>query len=220
MPAFGTEGHVYVKVCGVTTVDDAVRVADAGADAIGLNFWPKSPRRTDAPTARAIVDAVGDRVECVAIFVDADEALVRDVRAQTGIRWAQLHGAESPAFVERLGPEAYKGVAVPDDAMLADALAFPGARLLVDAHVPGMPGGTGVHANWSLARRAAAARPVLLAGGLRSENVRAALDAVRPAGVDVASGVEIRPGIKDSAKVRAFVEAVRTWALPSGPRAR
>lgn len=190
-------------------MDDAVACVDAGADAIGLNFWASSKRRCELDVASRIADAVGDRARIVAVFVDASLAEIERVRAETGIEWAQLHGSEPASLLEALGPRAYKAVHPTDESGLRDALAQPGEELLVDASVPGMPGGTGQTCDWGLAGRIARVRLVWLAGGLRPDNVADAIRAVSPYGVDVASGVEERPGVKDHALVRAFVRAAR-----------
>lgn len=198
-----------VKICGITTVEDAVACVDCGADALGLNFWAGSPRRCTDATARAIVDAVGDRARLVAVLVDADDATVARVREELGIRWLQLHGDEPRERVEALGPEAFKAVHVASPAELDRAREMPGAEILVDARVPGAPGGTGVTCDWTLAAALAAERDLWLAGGLRVSNVAEAVTVVGPAGVDVASGVERSPGVKDLTAVAAFVAAAR-----------
>lgn len=197
------------KICGITTVEDALACADAGASALGLNFWPRSVRRCELEVARAIVDAVGDRARIVAVFVDAERDAIERVLGETGIEWVQLHGDEPPELVRALLPHAYKAVHLVDDTSVAEALRMPGDELLVDASVPGMPGGTGRTCDWSRAARLARERRVWLAGGLTPENVADAIARVVPFGVDVASGVERAPGVKDHARVRAFVDAVR-----------
>ncbi len=198
-----------VKICGVTHVADALRCADAGADAIGLNFWPESKRRCDPIEAARIVDAVGERARIVAVFVDADLHTIEQVRSSTGISWVQLHGREEPALLAALLPNAYKAVHPIDDASATAALRYLGDELLVDASVPGMPGGTGVRCDWSVAERLARERNVWLAGGLVPDNVAEAIARVRPYGVDVASGVERAPGVKDPLLVERFVRAAR-----------
>jgi phosphoribosylanthranilate isomerase len=198
-----------VKICGVTSVDDALGCVEAGADAIGLNFWPKSVRRCDEAEARRIVAAVGDRARVVAVVVDAGRETMRRLRDEVGVRWLQLHGDETPEQLAEWLPEAYKAVRPASAADLSAARAYGGEELLVDARVAGAPGGTGVRADWSLAAELARERSVWLAGGLSAENVAEAVAAVRPYGVDVASGVESEPGRKDLEKVRAFVEAAR-----------
>lgn len=195
-----------IKVCGITTLDDALACVQAGADALGLNFWPKSQRRVSLEVAAQIAAAVDVRL--VAVVVDASEAELVRIRA-AGVPWIQLHGAEPRAALEALLPQAYKALHVETDADVADALSWPGEELLVDARTAELPGGTGRQADWALAREVALRRPTWLAGGLRPDNVVAAVEAVRPMGVDVASGVESSPGRKDLAKVEAFVRACR-----------
>jgi phosphoribosylanthranilate isomerase len=200
---------VEVKICGLTTRDDAVRCASLGADAIGLNFWPQSPRHTDIETAQSIVEALGDRVETVGVFVDFDLSQIREILQKTGISWAQMHGDEPPELVAALLPQAYKAIGVKDGSAIALARRYPGEHLLLDASVPGMPGGTGRTFDWSVASEVAKERKLTLAGGLTPENVAEAVHIVRPFRVDVASGVESAPGRKDPEKVAAFIEAAK-----------
>lgn len=200
---------VRVKICGVTSLSDAVACVELGADLLGLNFWPGSRRRCAEDVARDVVREVGGCAEVVGVFVDAPVDEVRRVREATGIRWVQLHGDEPPGAVEALGPEAYKALRVGGEPVGATAARYPGERLLLDASVPGMIGGTGRTFDWSLAQALAQGRDLLLAGGLVPENVAEAVRAVRPWAVDVASGVERAPGQKDLARVKAFVDAAR-----------
>jgi phosphoribosylanthranilate isomerase len=200
---------VEVKICGLTTRDDAVRCASLGADAIGLNFWRQSPRHTDIDTAQRIVEALGDRVETVGVFVDFDLSQIREILQKTGISWAQMHGDEPPELVAALLPQAYKAIGVKDGSAIELARRYPGEHLLLDASVPGMPGGTGRTFDWSIASEVAKERKLTLAGGLTPENVAEAVRIVRPFRVDVASGVESAPGRKDPEKVAAFIEAAK-----------
>lgn len=199
-----------VKICGLTTLDDAVRCVTLGADAIGLNFWLGSPRHTSIDTARRIVDAVGDRAEMVGVFVDFDLSQIREVLHNTGIPWAQLHGDETPELVDALLPRAYKAVGVKDGSAVELARRYPGEHLLLDASVPGMPGGTGRTFDWAIAAEVAKERKLTLAGGLTPDNVAEAVRTVRPFRVDVASGVESAPGRKDPGLVAAFIEAAKS----------
>lgn len=201
---------VEVKVCGITTVNDAARCLELGVDAIGLNFWSKSPRSTNRKTACDIVRAVDGQVQTVAVFVDASLAEVTEILEETGIEWAQLHGSESPQTVEALLPHAYKAIGVKDGSAVELARRYPGEHLLLDASVPGMPGGTGRTFDWTIAEAIARERTLTLAGGLTPKNVAEAIRTVRPFRVDVASGVESSPGRKDAELVRAFVEAARS----------
>lgn len=199
-----------VKVCGVTTVEDARMCLAAGVDAIGLNFWPGTPRRVGLREAEAIVAAVGDALEVVGVFVDEVPETIARLQRRLGLRWVQLHGDESPDDVRRLLPHAYKAVGVASAADVDAALRFPGERLLLDARVPSaMPGGTGHRFDWELARGLASRRTLMLAGGIHPGNVAEAIARVRPAWIDVASGVERAPGVKDPRAVEALVAAAR-----------
>lgn len=203
-------GMVEVKICGLTTADDALRCTELGADAIGLNFWSGSPRCTDVETARAIVEAVGGQAQVVGVFVDHTLEQVQEILRETGIGWAQLHGDEPPELVTALLPHAYKAIGVQDGSAVEQARRYPGEHLLLDASVPGMPGGTGRTFDWSIAAEVARERKLTLAGGLTPDNVAEAIRVVRPFRVDVASGVESEPGRKDPELVRAFIEAARS----------
>jgi phosphoribosylanthranilate isomerase len=199
-----------VKICGLTTVADTLRCIEAGADAIGLNFWPQSPRSIDLATARTIVEAAGDRVQLVGVFVDFSVAQIREILMETGIEWAQLHGQETPQQVAELLPRAYKAIGVKDRCTIALARTYPGEHLLLDASVPGLPGGTGRTFDWAVAAEVARERKLTLAGGLEPSNVAEAIEMVNPFRVDVASGVESEPGKKDPDLVRSFIEAAKT----------
>jgi phosphoribosylanthranilate isomerase len=204
-----------VKICGVTTPDDAAQAAAAGADAIGINFWPRSKRFVAPSGARAIVDAIPAGVLKVGVFVDAPAAEVQARLDELGLDRAQLHGDETPAAFGALEPaRLIRVVRVRDAGSFATADDWRPGLWLYDAWVEGF-GGAGVTAPWSLIQ-AQARRPFLLAGGLTPENVAAAISAVRPDGVDVASGVELRPGRKDPAKVEAFISAARAAAGARG----
>jgi len=198
-----------VKICGLTTVDDALRCIEAGADSIGLNFWPASPRCVDARMARAIVETGGDHVQMVGVFVDFSREQVREILRETGIGWAQLHGAEPPELLAALLPNAYKAISVKDGSAIVLARSYPGGHILLDASVPGMPGGTGRTFDWAIAAEVAKERKLTLAGGLTPDNVAEAVRAVKPFRVDVASGVESKPGRKDPNLVKRFIDAAK-----------
>lgn len=198
-----------VKICGVTTLADAVLCADAGAWAVGLNFWPGTRRRVEEDVARLIVAEIGTRVRVVGVFVDAGVAEVERVRGSVGLRWIQLHGSESEAELAALSPNAYKAYRVSDSTAIDLASRSRGELVLLDASVPGQVGGTGKAFDWDLAVGLAREREIILAGGLDSHNVAEAIERVGPYAVDVASGVESEPGKKDASLVRAFVTAAR-----------
>lgn len=202
---------ISVKVCGVTRADDARACTDAGVDRIGVNLVPSSPRLVDVATAREIVRAVGDRAEVFVVVADLPPSAARALLASTGAAWLQLHGAEPDQTVKELGPRVVKAIRLGDAADVTRAISAPGELVLVDAKVAGVLGGTGVLAPLELAARVARARPTILAGGLTPTNVGAAIEVVRPAGVDVASGVERvgEPRRKSADAVARFVAAVR-----------
>jgi len=198
---------VFVKICGITDPADAQAAADAGADAVGLNFTT-SRRRVTVEQARAIVGALPDHVLAVGVFRDhlADEVI--DIVAEAGLGAAQLHGSESVATSRRVHaavPVLYRAMSASDPA-LAEIDAHGADVVLLDAPVPG----GGVPFDWTLVGDLTARHRVLLAGGLRPENVADAVAAVRPWGVDVASGVEREPGRKDHDAMRRFIDAART----------
>jgi phosphoribosylanthranilate isomerase len=201
---------LWIKICGITNVEDAFVAVAAGADALGVNFVKASKRCVDIETGRAIRDAVGSRVEVVAVVAARSLDELDELRERTHIDWLQLHGNEDASLVESALPNAYKAVGIATAADVAFARRLPGERLLVDAKVEGELGGTGRSFDWTLVRELAVERPVVLAGGLRPENVAEAVRVVRPFGVDVASGVESDdPRSKDPERVRAFVRAAR-----------
>ncbi|MDB4989674.1 MAG: Phosphoribosylanthranilate isomerase [Myxococcaceae bacterium] len=200
---------VRVKVCGVTSLEDARACVAAGVDAIGLNFWPRSVRRCDERVAREIVTALHGQSLFVGVFVDQSAEDIERLVAEVGLDCVQLHGEESPTFVQRFLPHAYKALRVRGQEVLELTRSYPGKYVLLDAYVAGMPGGTGAVFDWQLAKRVALERKLTLAGGLTPDNVAAAVSAVRPWCVDTASGVESAPGVKDHALIRAFVERAR-----------
>ncbi|MEL6338414.1 MAG: phosphoribosylanthranilate isomerase [Myxococcota bacterium] len=194
----------YIKICGVRSTTDLEWVIEAGASAVGLNVWPSSPRALPENEAAVLIAQARGRIETVLVVVDHPEP--ERLRVRLGADWVQLHGDEAPGTV---GARSYKAVGVADKADLKRALSFPGERLLVDAKDPIRRGGTGRRVNASIVDAIAQKRPMILAGGLRPENVAEAIAEVKPWGVDTASGVERSPGIKDQEKVRAFVRAAR-----------
>jgi phosphoribosylanthranilate isomerase len=198
-----------VKICGVTSEGQAVACVDAGADAIGVNFIASSARRVDARTAEAIVRAVGERALVVGVVANETVEAMRALRDATGLGCLQLHGDERAEDVLAVLPHAYKAIRVAGARDVDGARGMPGDYVMVDAKVDGALGGTGHAFDWSLVVELARTRRLVLAGGLTPGNVADAIRRVRPWSVDVASGVESAPGVKDLAKVRAFVDAVR-----------
>ena len=199
---------VFVKICGVTSLDDALACVDAGADAIGFNFWPQSKRHIAVERAAAIAKRLPPELRTVGVFVDPAEDEVHRAFASGAIDLVQLHGDETPDFCARFAGRYIKALRLRDAASLDHMAEYKCDFVLVDADSAGY-GGSGQRADVALATRAAAARRVILAGGLLPENVAEAIAAVRPYGVDVAGGVEREPGVKDWMKVAAFVKEAK-----------
>ncbi len=210
---------MQVKICGITRLDDALAAIEAGADMLGFNFYPPSPRYIEPAACASLVAALrgrGAQAVLVGVFVNTPPAEVAAILDQCSLDLAQLSGDEPPEDLAGLGERAFKAIR-PRDAAHAAELAAVYARyarraapptLLADASSgTGRFGGAGQTGNWEAATLLAARGPILLAGGLRPDNVAAAVAAVQPWGVDVASGVEASPGRKDGARMRAFVRA-------------
>jgi phosphoribosylanthranilate isomerase len=198
-----------VKICGITRPEDALEAVRLGADAIGLVFYPRSPRAVTPAQAARLVAALPPFVTAVGLFVDPTEAEVRAVLEAVPLDLLQFHGAETPEFCDRFGRRHIKAVRMrPGVDLHAEAARFAAADgLLLDAYRPGVPGGTGECFDWA-AIPADLRAPVVLAGGLDADNVADAIRAVRPFAVDVSSGVEADKGIKDAAMLAAFLRGV------------
>lgn len=198
-----------VKFCGMTRREDAVAAADLGVDAVGFVFWPGSPRVVTPENARKIAQALPPWVWRVGVFVNSAPSEVRAIVAAVGLDVVQLHGDETLEVARTLGGRILKAIGSRTEDLVTAAEAWPvDVLLLVDAVDPVRRGGTGELSDWDAARSLADRRPIVLAGGLTQDNVASAIAAVRPYGVDVASGVESRPGVKDHGRMRAFVQAV------------
>lgn len=202
-----------VKICGVTRPEDARLAVQLGAFAVGMIFWPGSPRCIDADIARTIVDVLPNDVEAVGVFVDQSAADVLEIARAAGLSAVQLHGEEDVENVDDYQVEGcmvMKAVALGDASDVERATALPASILpVLDAYDPVRRGGTGRPIDWALAARVGANRPVVLSGGLHAGNVVEAVRIVRPYAIDVSSGVEQAPGRKDPAKLRALFAAVR-----------
>jgi phosphoribosylanthranilate isomerase len=195
---------VLVKICGIKRVEDALAAARLGADWIGFNFWPRS-RRYIAPRAAAeIVAALPPAVVPAGVFVDPTAGELAEAVRASGVRVVQLHGDEPPELCAAAPVPVVKGIRVRDSHSLAQLATYEVEGFLLDSATPGY-GGSGTPFDWALAAEAAASVPIWLAGGLTPENVGEAVQRVRPRGVDVASGVESAPGVKDLAKMEAFI---------------
>lgn len=197
---------VRVKICGITRLPDLQAACAAGADALGFVFYEKSPRHVSPETAAALLAAMPPFVQSVGLFVDAGPAFVESVLKIAPLDLLQFHGDETPAECARYGRPYIKAIRVnPQTDLLECAADFEGARgLLLDAFVPGVPGGTGERFDWRLIPPALPL-PVILSGGLTPDNVADAVRTVRPWAVDVSSGVEASKGVKDAHKVAQFI---------------
>ena len=211
-----------IKICGITRIDDARAAVDAGADAIGLVFWPGTPRVVTLAQAKSIVAALPAYVSVVALFVDPDPQAVRETLAAVPIDLLQFHGTEPAPFCRAFGRRYVKAIPVRAGVDLLESVSpyDDAAGLLFDAFREGdLPGGTGCAFDWGRLTtdvRARLRRPLILSGGLDPDNVAGAIDAVGPWAVDVSSGVEERDsggaprrGLKDAVRIRAFVQGVR-----------
>ncbi len=201
---------VRSKICGITRIEDALAAVEAGADAIGLVFYGKSPRAVSIEQAAVILQALPPFVTSVGLFVDMQRDELQQLLQRLPLDLLQFHGDESPADCEGHGRPYIKALRVRPGEDVAAAMApYAGARgILLDTFVEGVPGGTGASFDWSLVPENAA-KPIILAGGLDAGNVATAIRQVRPYAVDVSGGVEASKGIKDAGKIRAFVRAVR-----------
>jgi phosphoribosylanthranilate isomerase len=200
-------GGTRVKICGLMRKDDVAAAVAAGAWAVGFVCWPGSPRAITQAQLRELAAEVPSSVRRVAVVVNASIDEVVRLRDEAGLSTVQLHGEEDPLKFLSLGLEVIKAVSLDSDAAVEHAAALPAeVVVLVDAHDLARRGGTGQHADWERAAELAARRPIILAGGLRPDNIRQALEQVSPWAVDVSSGVESSPGIKDLALISAFMQ--------------
>jgi phosphoribosylanthranilate isomerase len=205
------------KICGITNIEDALIAVAAGADALGFIFYRKSPRYVDPMMVQQIVAQLPPFVVPVGVFVNEEIKIVRDLMDTCGLALAQLHGDETATYCRELSRPVLKALRLKDRSIFLTLAEFQGRAgvrgFVLDAFTDQAYGGTGQVVDWTLAREAAQAATVVLAGGLTPENVGQALRAVQPYGVDVSSGVEVAPGKKDHEKVRAFLHAVRVVSL-------
>ncbi len=199
-----------VKICGITSAADAELAVDLGASAIGLIFWPSSPRFVEQSRAREIVTRLPPFVSVVGVFVNQVKEAAR-VAADLGLSAVQFHGDEPVDDYREFPAPVIKSIGVRDGSARQDAAAVPShVTVLLDAHDPLKRGGTGTIIDWSVAAGIARERSVILSGGLNASNVEAAVSAVRPYAIDVSSGVESAPGKKDPEKMRALFAALQT----------
>jgi phosphoribosylanthranilate isomerase len=199
-----------VKVCGITRREDAALAVDLGAAALGFVFWRRSPRTVDPETVREITDGLPPFISRVGVFVNESPVRIARVAADAGLTCVQLHGDEDASDYVDLRWPLIKALPVGEGFSLSAVEDLP-ARVtpLLDAHDPARRGGTGRVIEWTVAAAAARVRPMILSGGLNAENVKSAVASVNPYAVDVSSGVEAAPGIKDENKLRAFFAALQ-----------
>lgn len=205
---WGGDGSVRVKICGITRLEDALAAVRLGADALGFNFWPRSKRFIAPADARAIVRRLPPFVTAVGVFVDPARDEVLRAQDASGVTVVQLHGDEPPELCASLPFPVVKAIRVTDGHSLAKLASYEVQAFLLDSPSAGY-GGSGTAFEWELAAEAAGELTVILAGGLAPENVADAIAVVGPWAVDVASGVERAPGVKDAERMRSFIEAAR-----------
>jgi len=200
---------VKVKICGVRSLEEAQAAVDAGADALGFNFWVPSARYIEPHAARNVIAGLIPTVCTVGVFVDEEASRIVDIASELGLSAVQLHGDESPEFCERLASiktfKTIKAIRVGQDFDLGEIDSYRVNMVLLDSGSEGSYGGTGRKFDWRIAIEAKRLAPIILAGGLTTENVWDAITHVRPAAIDVCSGVEAEPGRKDLAKLRGFM---------------
>lgn len=202
-----------VKICGITNIEDAIAVVDAGAEALGLVFYAASPRAVAIEQARAIAFAAGPFTVITGLFVDATQEFVATVLQQVPLQLLQFHGDESLAYCESFARPYMKAIRMRPELDVAAAISeFPSASgILLDAYRPGVPGGTGETFDWARVPRDLS-KPLILAGGLSPANVAEAIRATQVYGVDVSGGVESAPGKKDHGKIMSFINNARLSA--------
>ena len=205
---------VRTKICGITDITHAFIAAEAGASAIGLVFYEKSPRHVSIPLAKEICQSLPPFISTVGLFVNADIDVVNRVIVETGIDLLQFHGEETPQYCENFSKPYLKAIRVkPGIDLVQYAAVYKNAKgLLLDAFFPDKPGGTGMTFDWNLIPQNLSL-PVVLSGGLSPDNVADAIRKVKPWAVDVSSGVEESPGKKDASKIREFIKGVHNASL-------
>lgn|SRR5574341_47049 len=200
---------VKIKICGITNLDDALAAEEFGADAVGFNFYKKSPRYVAPEKAAEIIAQLPPFILPVGIFMNEREEHIREIMALTCIQAVQLHGDESPEFCQRFGNHVIKAFQVKSKESLETMSHYRVSAYLLDSYKDGLRGGTGTTFDWHLAVVAKTFGRVILAGGLTPENAAEAVKLVQPYGVDVAGGVEKEKGAKDHAKMKKFIAEVR-----------
>lgn len=198
----------FVKICGITRLEDAQAAVTWGANAIGFVFWPKSPRCVDVELASRIRSTLPPAISAIGVFVDQPVEDVNDIANRVDLDAVQLHGSEDVTYAKAIARRVVKALAVGGDEPPVLSTWPKGVMVLLDVHDPVKRGGTGKVIDWVAASGMAQQREIILAGGLNPENVRDAIERVKPYGIDVSSGVEVSPGIKDHERIKALFEAV------------
>ena len=199
-----------IKICGITNIDDALMSIDAGADALGFNFVPGTPRYLkDTIAAAKLIEQLPPFITTVGLFVNAAPELIQSIADECHLDMLQLHGEESPQFCQGFNRRVIKAVRIKDESSCSHLSDYRVSGYLLDTYVKGALGGTGVAFDWQLAIKAKQYGRIVLAGGLDPDNVASAVQQVRPYGVDVSSRVEASPGRKDPVKVRTFIQNVK-----------
>ncbi|HTP63832.1 MAG TPA: phosphoribosylanthranilate isomerase [Geobacteraceae bacterium] len=196
---------IRVKICGITSVGDALHAVRSGADALGFVFHEPSPRHVSPEMAETIIKELPPFIQVVGLFVNAESAYVNAIADRCGLDLVQLHGDEPPEYCEEIRRRVIKAFRVRDMSSINQISGYRVAGILLDAFSPAAYGGTGQTFNWDVAREAGKTCPIILAGGLTPENVRLAVEKADPYAVDVSSGVEAAPGRKDPDKVKEFI---------------
>ncbi len=203
--------RIKVKICGTTSLKDAFLAVESGADAIGFIFYKMSPRNISQKEAKEIILQLPPFIETVGVFVNETSDKINRIAEQCKLNSIQLHGEESPALCRRVKRKVIKAFRVKNADSLKSIASYDVSGFLLDSYNGGSKGGTGQVFDWNLALRVKKQGPVILAGGLNPYNVFTAIHRVKPYGVDVCSGVEKSPGIKDHEKIREFIKSVRRY---------
>ena len=203
---------VRIKICGITSREDALGACEAGADALGFIFWQGSKRYVDPDEAKKIVKVLPPFVTIVGVFVDESHDKISEIVDLVGLDAVQLHGTESPEFCAAVKRPVIKAFRVTGEEVVSELSRYSVSAYLLDTYREGVLGGTGKTFNWDIARKATPSGRVILAGGLTPENIADAVRQVGPYGIDVSSGVEMSEGKKDMDRVRLFIESARAAA--------
>lgn len=200
---------IKIKICGITNIDDALDALELGADYLGFNFYPDSPRYLPFNKASALFQEIPENIGKVGIFVNANVQKVIDIATELNLDFLQFHGDELPEYCNSFARPFIKSIHPQNTEDFKNLAQFEADYILIDAHVENSYGGTGVVSNWDLAREAKSYKPIFLSGGLNCDNIEIAIASVQPFAVDVASGVEQSPGKKDYRKMEEFIKKAR-----------